>query len=142
MMSKKIMTLLAVCAVMFLTLWSCKDDQSGPGPSTVVFPDSGVSYSRHVEPLFYQSCAFTGCHGADTFQAFGFSLDSYQNATYKPGIIIPCRINQPCNPENSILVQRIEGINGLEIMPPVGPPLNSNQVKGIKEWIREGAQNN
>ena len=122
--------------------WSCKDEITGGGPSTVVFPDSGVKYGIHVEPLFLQSCAFSGCHGEDTYATMGFSLDTYEHATARAGIIVPCRQNEPCNPENSILIQRIEGLNGLEQMPKYGPPLNSNQINGMKTWIREGAQNN
>ena len=121
--------------------WSCKDDITG-GPSTIVFPDSGVHYGTHVEPLFLQSCAFSGCHGEDTFDSRGFSLETYEHATSRVGIIIPCRRGEACNPENSILVRRIEGLDGLEQMPKFRPPLNSNQINGIKTWIREGAQNN
>jgi hypothetical protein len=138
---KRTFLLVLTTSLLFWTYWSCKDAITG-GRSNVVFPDSGVSYGRQVEPLFLQSCAYSGCHGADTFEANGFSLDSYANATYKPGIIIPCRRNQACNPENSILVQSIEGINGLQRMPTQGTPLNQNQINGIKTWIREGAQNN
>ena len=133
--------LMAVIAVacFFLT---CKDSSSDAGKSTVVFPASGVSYGKHVGPMFLQACAFPGCHAEDTFEAMGFSLDIYERATALPGIIIPCLKNQPCNPEASILVRRIEGLDGTNRMPLFQPALTDNQINGIKTWIKEGAPNN
>ncbi len=131
-----------VGVVVLLVLWicgNCKDEITG---GTIVFPDSGVSYGKQVEPLFLENCAFSGCHGEDTYSERGYSLEAYQHATARAGIIVPCIPNQPCDPENSILVRRIEGLDGLPQMPISRPALNSNQINGIKTWIREGAQNN
>ena len=132
--------------IVFLTIvfafMTCKDHISDSGNVDVVFPDTGVSYGRHVQVLFWQACAFGGCHGDDTFDGRGFALDSYQHATAKSGIIIPCVPHQPCNPEASILVLRIEGLGGMVRMPFNRTPLNDNQINGIKTWIREGALNN
>ncbi len=124
------------------TLITCKDNITEQNPNDIVFPDSGVSYGKHVEPLFLRACAFSGCHGADTFDERRFSLDTYQHATSKAGIIVPCFPKEPCDPEASILVRRIEGLDGRPRMPLNRTPLNDNQIKGIKTWIREGAQNN
>ena len=121
---------------------SCKDDTVDSGPIDIVFPDSNVSYGRYVQPLFDRGCAFRGCHGEDTFDARGFSLDSYQHARAKTGIIVQCFPSQPCDPEESILVRRIEGLDGLARMPYNRTPLTTNQINGIKQWIREYAQNN
>jgi hypothetical protein len=44
-------------------------------------------------------------------------------------------------PNNSLLVQRLNGT-----IPPIMPtnqnPLTSNQINGVKQWIKEGAKNN
>lgn len=136
--------LLAGMFVLFTSwaVWSCKDDIAGDGPIDIVFPDSNVSYGRHVQPLFDRGCAFSGCHGYDTFSDMGFSLDTYQHATSRVGIIVPCFPNEACNPENSILIRRVEGLDGRPRMPLLRPALNANQINGLKEWIRRGAQNN
>ena len=119
-----------------LLLLSCNDDASGPGTGSgeIVFPESDVSYGEHVQPLFDRRCASSGCHDSGT-RAGDLSLESYTDATARPGIIIPG------NPDVSVLVQTIEGT--LPIMPPLNsPPLTDNQIKGIRRWILEGAENN
>ena len=117
--------------------YSCKDDTVDSGPIDIVFPDSNVSYGRYVQPLFDRGCAFSGCHGEDTFEFRGFSLDSYGHMMF--GTL---RVVQPTLPDNSILVRRIEGLDGKPRMPLDRTPLTTNQINGIKQWIREGAQNN
>ena len=58
--------LLAIIAVS-LEVSSCKN-VLGPtsGQSTIVFPDSNVSYYRQVLPLFEESCDYSGCHDDGT----------------------------------------------------------------------------
>jgi hypothetical protein len=123
------MTLFATVAL----LSSCSKD-SNPTSSDIVFPSSNVSYSQHVQPLFNTSCAVSGCHDDATRQN-NLSLTSYTNATARPGIIIPG------DAQNSVLAQRIDGRLQPQ-MPFQRPPLNSNQINGIKTWINEGAKNN
>lgn len=119
-----------------LLLLSCNDDASGPGDNSgeIVFPESDVSYGEHVQPLFDRRCAFSGCHDSGT-RAGDLSLESYTDATARPGIIVPG------NPDASVLVQTIEGT--LPHMPPLNSPtLTDNQITGIRQWILEGAENN
>lgn len=129
---------LVICGCGVWLLQSCKDSNpTGPGgsPSNVVFPDSNVSYSAHVQPLFDQACAFAGCHdnGANQSQ---LKLTSYGNAVLTiPGIVVPG------NPDGSVLVLRIQGSVG-QRMPINGNPLNQNQITGIRKWISEGAREN
>ncbi len=127
-------------AFMLLTLggalWSCKDDVTGSGTIDIVFPDSNISYGKQVQPLFDRGCAFTGCHGPDTFTDRGFSFDSYQNARSRPGIIVPF------DPEGSLLILKIEGRAPGARMPLDRDPLTANQINGLRKWISEGAKNN
>jgi len=116
----------------FIIIYGC-DDTTGP-VSDIVFPDVNVSYSEHVQPLFNQTCALSGCHN-DASQAGGLSLTSYGNLTLRPNIVVPFA------PEESLLYLRIEGQLG-EQMPLNRPPLNRNQRDGIRTWIEEGADNN
>ena len=119
-----------------LLLVSCEDETSGPGPNSgdIIFPESNVSYAEHVQPLFNSSCALSGCHDTAT-KAGDLSLESFREATARPGIIVPRE------PDVSVLVQSIEGTFQPR-MPLNRPPLSENQIKGIRKWILEGANNN
>jgi len=121
------------CVLPFVLIFGC-EDSTGPG-SEIVFPDVNVSYSEHVQPLFHQSCALSGCH-SDASQAGGLSLTSYENLTAQPHIVVPY------DPEVSHLYLRIEGRIGQQMPPPGWPQLTRNQRDGIRMWIEEGAENN
>jgi hypothetical protein len=127
------------CAVAVLAMVAgCKDENNpldGDSPSNIVFPISGVSYSVHVQPLFNQTCALTGCHG-DGNQSSILRLTTYDNLMYGGALVIVR--NQP---DQSTLVMRIEGRIG-ERMPLNRRALNQNQINGIRAWIGEGALNN
>ena len=116
---------------------ACKDDVSGgntDSPSDVVFPISDVSYSQHLQPLFNQTCALSGCH--DDGQSQVVRLTSYGNVFFaQPQVIVEGE------PESSVLVMKIEGRIG-QRMPLNRNPLNQNQINGIRAWIAEGARNN
>lgn len=52
------------------------------------------------------------------------------------------RVN-PGDADNSYLVQKIEGTATVgERMPRGGPPLSSELIQNIREWIDAGAENN
>ncbi len=116
----------------------CKDQNNplvGDSPSNVVFPVRDVSYSAHVQPLFNQACALSGCHD-DGAPPGSLKLTSYDHLMFDLlGIVVRGK------PEESMLVLRIEGSVG-QRMPLVGNPLNQNQINGIRTWITEGANNN
>lgn len=118
-------------------LWGCKDDVTGGedgSPSNVVFPTTDVSYAQHVQVLFNQTCALSGCH--DDGQNDQVKLTSHTNVLFaNPQIVVEG------DPGSSILVLRIEGRLGVR-MPLNRNPLNQNQINGIRTWIAEGARNN
>jgi hypothetical protein len=126
------MCMVAGFALPFVIVFGC-DDTTGPS-SSIVFPDVNVSYSEHVQPLFNQTCTFSGCHDDVTRQS-DLSLTSYVNATQRLDVI------NPGNPNGSSLYLRVEGIIGPQ-MPKDRSPLNRNQRDGIYIWIDEGAQDN
>jgi len=133
---------MALSAGLIMTIawasWACKDEVSGPDLSGIVFPDSGVSYSKHVQPLFIRGCGGQEslCHGPDTFEGRLFALDSYLHATTKLGIIART------DPDHSLLINTIEGTSQPKMPPPDKPQLNANQIKGLRRWVKEGAQDN
>jgi len=137
----KIGACIIVPVLFLLACWgflSCKDTTTSQNVSDIVFPSSGVSYGKHVEPLFYRGCAFAYCHGQGS-GAGGLNLESYQDLMNATPSVVYAK-----DTTNSSLVWNIEGTRGVQQrMPP--PPLNSlnaNQINGLKKWILEGAQNN
>ena len=99
----------------------------------VTFPDSDVSYGRHVQPAFDLSCAVSGCH--DDFERAGnLSLTSYIDVLQKPGLIIPG------DTLNSVMAQVLR--DRLPHSIPIRGLLYENQIRGIIIWIQEGASNN
>ena len=123
-------------------VWACKDDLSGDGTVDIVFPDTGVSYGKHVEPLFLRACALPGCHTRESKSDAGdLSLESYQDALSKSGVIVLGTTHG--DTVSSRMVWSLEGLHGVPRMPPIGRPrLTENQIRGIKQWIWEGAKNN
>ncbi len=120
-----------------LVCMSCEDETTGPGISDVVFPDSGVSYSQHVDLLFQQSCTTSRCHGGvDPASQLNLEFPSYRALMDHPQ-----RLVLPGDGANSLLILRLRGEVG-ERMPLRLPPLNDNQIDGIRTWIDEGAINN
>jgi hypothetical protein len=116
----------------------CKDENNpldGDSPSNIVFPSSNVSFGQQVQPLFNQACALSGCHDDGAHQS-SLSLTSYDKLMYG-GTFVVIR----GQPEQSMLVMRIEGSVGAR-MPSPQRPLNQNQITGIRAWIGEGAKNN
>ena len=130
--------LLTTLTVVVALISGCKDQgPTDPDVSDIVFPDSLVSYSRHVDALFQQRCAFGGCHAGPNAQAgldlLAPSYDALRN--HFPSLIT---VGEP---GNSILVQRLEGTLQPQ-MPYNRQPLTNNQITGIRTWIIEGALNN
>ena len=116
----------------------CKDQgPSDPDVSDIVFPASGVSYSAHVDALFQQRCAFSGCHaGANPQRGLDLLAPSYDALrNHLPTLVI---VGEP---DNSLLVQMLEGTVQPR-MPYNRTPLTVNQLTGIRTWINEGALNN
>jgi len=125
-----------VLAQILVALSSCKDTITDPDqPINVVFPDSIVSYSQHVEPLFQQGCAFGQCHGSASAGSLNLESPSYNKLLSRPGLVVSRESN------NSVLVQRLDG-RLQPRMPLNRTQLTQNQINGIKKWIDEGAANN
>jgi len=127
--------MIAIALMLFVS--SCKDQIADPNVNPIVFPDANVSYSKHVDPLFQQRCAVSGCHAGSSSQA-GLDLlaPSYSSLiNHQPRLVNPGASN------NSLLAQRIDGRLAPQ-MPYMSQPLNANQISGIKKWIDEGAKNN
>jgi mono/diheme cytochrome c family protein len=91
------------------------------------------SFSSDVQPIFETKCVF--CHG----DLGGWDSSSYE-AVMTTGDNAPVVI--PGNPENSLLVHKLEGTQAEgEIMPPAGK-LPEADIQKIIDWISAGAPDN
>lgn len=127
----KILSIIFIAAIGLMTA-SC-DSNTITNPSQVVFPDSNVSYRAHVLPLLSLSCTYVGCHN-DESAAGNLRLTSYSAMFQHAGLIIPTK------PDNSVLIQTIEGT--LPHRATFYQEFNTNQKKGMRVWVLEGARNN
>lgn len=100
-------------------------------PQDVNFPDSNVSYVRHVQPFLGLSCATGGCHD-NSDPAAGISLTNYSDLLfYPPNLVVSGK------PDESLLIHSIEQRipHPYDIMSRV----TDNQRRGVRRWILEGA---
>ena len=117
---------------------ACDDTITGNELDKVDIPDKDVSYREYIDPVLQAKCAAAGCHESST-EAGGLDVTTHSSLTADPAIVFPGL------PESSQLVWAIEGQNGASVMPPLGAtvyPVTTEQIKGIKTWIKEGALNN
>ncbi len=116
----------------------CKDSITANQLDSIVIPDSNVSYSKYIQPVFNLKCI--NCHGNGQVDG-GIDLTTWSAATSNPNVVFPTK------PENSSLVWAIQANyqGTAQPMPPLGSaykPLTTNQVDGVITWIKEGAKNN
>lgn len=116
---------------LILSLMACDSGPSEPGD--VIFPDTGVSYRRHVQPLFDVGCNFNGCHNS-TDRAGNLSLESYFDVINKPGVVVPG------DSAHSLLVQVVRERQQHTFS--ISSIITSDQARGIAVWVEEGASNN
>jgi len=122
-----------VAASFILFTQSCDDSLTSSDVDNIVMPDSNVSYSRHIAPVFEVKCVL--CHNNTGRKEAGLDLSSWLGVTSDPSIVARG------SDSTSILVWAIEGIQSTPLMPPQGR-MKENHIQGIRTWIREGALNN
>ena len=126
---KRVIVLVSI--IFPLIVISC--DTGPTQPEDVVFPESNVSYVRHVQPLFDVGCNFSGCHNSVS-RAGGLSLASYFDLINKPGVVLPG------DADRSLLVQVIRQEQPHTFL--ISSIVTSNQARGVALWVDEGASNN
>ena len=116
-----------------LLLLSCKDQTTQNHTSNIVFPDSNVSFSKYVEPLFQETCLGGGCHGGSQPAAnLDLETDMWHSLIdYTPQIVLVR------NGNNSPLVKYLDGRLAPQ-MPLRSQPLTTNQINGVKKWSLRG----
>ena len=110
---------------------------------TVTTPSSGATLEAIQASVFTPTCATAGCHSGDS-PPEGLRLDdgfSFDNLVDVPSSEVPELLRvDPGKPDESYLVQKIEGTaaEGAQ-MPLGGPPLDQNLIDDIREWITNDA---
>jgi hypothetical protein len=131
-MIKRFIILISV-ALWILIHYGCDDTLTAQDVDNREIPDSNVSYTVDIAPIFELKCV--SCHGNGRLDA---GLDLTKWTSFVDG-----RIVVPGEPDNSILIWTIEGNTIAPRMPPQPtPPLTFNQIRGVRTWVAEGALNN
>ena len=140
--------ILAVTCVAVLAV-ACADFEA---PKVTMPPDVLVatpSLANDIQPIFTARCATTSCHNFATHQmglilAPGYSYGKTVNvqAVFRPS----WKRIVPFKPDSSFLVQVISADPAkhpeISRMPLGRPPLTSNQIQTIINWVTQGAQRN
>jgi hypothetical protein len=124
--------LLAFSAIIYI---GCDDSITVADVDNREIPDSNVSFSKDIAPIFELKCV--SCHGNG-------GLNGGVNLTTWAGVVDP-RLVIPGEADTSPLVWTIEQRPGFPVMPPRDSPflpLTSKQIRGVITWIDEGAKNN
>src|SRR5437660_916983 len=96
--------------------------------------ENRVDFSRDIRPIFNQNCV--ACHGG-VRQKNGVSFIFREEAlgTGKSGR----RTIVPGHPDDSELIRRVTSSDPEARMPYHSPPLSPQQIKLLRQWIKEGA---
>ena len=130
----KVLYLILLISSAFIYI-GCDDTITVQDVDNREIPDSNVSFSKDIAPIFELKCV--SCHGSG-------SLEGGVDLTTWAGVVDP-RLVIPGEADTSPLVWTIEQRPGFPIMPPRDSPflpLTFKQIQGVKTWIDEGAKNN
>jgi hypothetical protein len=102
--------------------------------SRAAHAEDDVDYTQDIKPILSRRCAT--CHGA-VKQKNNLRLDTAALAI-KGGDAGPAVV--PGDLEGSLLLDAVQGTNGVRRMPPEGEPLSAEQIELLKKWIAGGAK--
>ncbi|MFA5832885.1 MAG: hypothetical protein WDA22_05330 [Bacteroidota bacterium] len=119
-----------ISAVVFLL--ACEDASTNTisDINKIVFPDSKINYYKTIQPLFNIGCAVNGCHDVQTKES-NLDLSDYLGIKQRFYDVVIVR--------DTVASRLIWYIDGRMASAQWHRPLNSNQVRGFKQWILEGA---
>ena len=92
-----------------------------------------VDFTRDVMPILKRTCV--ECHGPDKVKA-RLRMDSIEGLQKggKSGPLV-----KPGDPENSLMMRRLLGLDGDDQMPLDKDPLTEKQIDTLRRWIAAGA---
>ncbi len=120
-------------------LLTCKNDSTKPNNDEFNYPDSNLSFTNHIYPIFLRDCAVSDCHQTGN-PASGLDLET----------TTPNFIGQrhgltvfPNDADHSPLyLVLIAPYGGTPRMPLNRMQLPMEKIKAIRTWINEGASIN
>lgn len=91
-----------------------------------------VDFTRDVMPIIKRNCV--ECHGPDKVKA-RLRMDSVEGLQKggKNGALL-----KPGDPENSLIIRRVLGLDGEDQMPLDKDPLSEKQIDTLRRWIAAG----
>ncbi len=105
---------------------NAQDDLPPPSEQT-------IDFARDIQPILVQRCV--GCHGVEK-QKSGLRLDRKADALAGGDSGAPF---EPGKSAESLLIEKVSGLDPVGIMPPKGDPLTEEQVGLLRAWIDQGA---
>jgi len=101
--------------------------------SEAVQAADAVDFTRDVMPILKRTCV--ECHGPDKVKA-RLRMDSVEGLQKggKSGALV-----KPGDPENSLMMRRVLGLDGDDQMPLDKDPLSEKQIDTLRRWIAAGA---
>jgi hypothetical protein len=116
--------------------------------TTLVSNVGGVAaftFSEIQAQVLNVSCATVGCHSGPTPPAgLDMTASAYARLVNVASVEVPTlRRITPLDPNNSYLIQKLEGTNAVgQRMPFGGPYLDATTISRIRAWVSAGAPNN
>jgi mono/diheme cytochrome c family protein len=121
----KSLSFVFVCSVL---AGGCNYQESKPAPAGAIKVQTLLSFADLQSNIFQPKCV--QCHSSAKASG-GVDLSSYVSIMGKFDLI------SPQNPEHSLVYTEVASGD----MPDGGPPLSTNEVKAISDWILAGAPN-
>ncbi len=142
-MKKSMVLFGAILAAVFLSA-GCGGDSSSTGNNTT---PQDPSFATDIQPILSSRCATSGCHDGANSTGTGLIMtlgSAYANLVNVNSTEVPSlKRVLPGDAANSYLVDKIEGTAAVgDRMPLTGAALTATQIKTIRNWINQGAENN
>jgi len=143
----------AAAVILAFAAAACANGGSTLGVQQIINPTPGapVSFATDVQPIFTNSCIFSGCHNSND-RAQGLVLQagsSFSALLGSQGLGLRSTEDQnfflvdPSHSAISYLILKLEGTQTSGSQMPLSmPPLSSPTIQVIKDWIDQGALNN
>lgn len=130
---KPFLLLLALTAMLYL---ACEGDSNVTDPGDENLPDSNLSFTTHIQPIFLGNCAASGACHQTAILAGGLDLES-NSPTFignSGQVVIPNR------KDLSLLYELLFQRSGtIPRMPQDRASLSDAKIRAIGTWIDEGA---
>ncbi len=130
-MKNNIIRIAILGIIPLILLYACMDNAIS-NPEEIIFPESNITYTQHVEPLLRFACNAPGCHNLMDRKA-NIILDSYEQLLMSYGGLMI----RKGDPDNSLLIKIIRREVPHSLI--VDYRVNTEQLIGLARWIKDGA---